>query len=89
MTNAPTRKVAIKSTTTTINNPPSLANKPIHQKGGRLSICAAITSEAPSQRIWSRVSLPNVFLEELAALPKAYLPHTDPIRQSGFGRGTP
>jgi hypothetical protein len=35
-----------------------------------------------------RVSaLPDGFLIELAALPEAYLRHTDPIRQSGFGGG--
>ena len=32
-------------------------------------------------------ALPDDFLEGLAALPKAYLQHSDPIRQSGFGGG--
>jgi SAM-dependent methyltransferase len=32
-------------------------------------------------------ALPNDFLSALAALPEAYLQHTDPIRQSGFGGG--
>jgi Methyltransferase domain len=31
--------------------------------------------------------LPDDFLTELAALPKAYLRHSDPIGQSGFGGG--
>jgi hypothetical protein len=31
--------------------------------------------------------LPNDFLAELARLPGAYLCHSDPIRQSGFGGG--
>jgi SAM-dependent methyltransferase len=30
-------------------------------------------------------ALPDDFLRELAALPEAYLQHSDPIRQSGFG----
>ena len=32
-------------------------------------------------------ALPDDFLTELAWLPKAYLQHSDPIRQSGFGGG--
>jgi len=43
ITIAPTKRVTINSRTTTINNPPSLANRPIHQNGGWLSACAAIT----------------------------------------------
>jgi SAM-dependent methyltransferase len=32
-------------------------------------------------------ALPDDFLSEIAKLPEAYLQHSDPIRQSGFGGG--